>query len=249
MNNRQGKFYGVGVGPGDPELLTLKALKCIRECDVLAIPVSAPESMDVKYGRENEDTKKLLEACVAYQIVKPVCPEATDKDMIFLPMPMIKDKELLNKVHDTCAQAVAELIQGGKDVCFITLGDPTVYSTCMYVHDRVKQMGCATAVIPGVTSFCAAAARLDMAIAGNREEIHIIPASYQVEDSLKLPGTKVLMKAGKKMAVVKETIRKENLQVRMVENCGMETEKVYECLEEIPDQASYYSLMILKEER
>ena len=86
-----------------------------------------------------------------------------------------------------------------------------------------------------------------MGLAEGAEEIHIIPATYQVEDSLSLPGTKVLMKAGKQMGRVKEQLRKAGLSVAMVENCGMEGETLYRSLEEIGDHSGYYSLIIAKE--
>ena len=81
---------------------------------------------------------------------------------------------------------------------FITLGDPTVYSTCMYIHKRIRKQGYETRIVPGVPSFCAAAARLDQSLVENQEELHIIPASYEIEEGLKMAGTKVLMKAGRK---------------------------------------------------
>ena len=77
--------------------------------------------------------------------------------------------------------------------------------------------------------------------------LHVIPASYQVEEALKLPGTKVFMKAGKKMKTVKEAILSSGSQGMMVENCGMPEEKIYKSVEEIPDNAGYYSLIIVEE--
>ena len=83
----------------------------------------------------------------------------------------------------------------------------------------------------------------------NSEELHVIPASYQIEDALELSGTKVLMKAGKKMPAVKQFLKEKICRAVMVENCGMDTEQKYFSAEEIPDQASYYSLIIVKEKR
>lgn len=246
-----GKFYGVGVGPGDPELITLKAVRCIQESDIIAMAVSKPDTLEVFFqeenGQKNDKYEKLLESCIAYQIVHAVCPEIEEKPKLFLPMPMMKEKEALKQIHDVCAEKTMEFLQQGKQVAFLTLGDPTVYSTCLYVEKRISRAGFETEFIPGITSFCAAAARLGICLAENKEEIHIIPASYQVEDSLKLPGTKILMKTGSKMPFVKKAIAEQGLDVRMVENCGMETERVYHGAEEIPDQAGYYSLLILKE--
>ncbi len=158
---------------------------------------------------------------MAYQTARRACPE-TEQEVLFLPMPMIKDRERLKAVHDLDVCQVAELLDQNRDVVFLTLGDPSVYSTCMYVHKRLKRMGYDTALVPGVTSFCAAAARLDCSLAENREELHILPASYDIEEGLRLPGTKVLMKAGRKMGQVKALLREKELEAKMVENCGME---------------------------
>ena len=88
---------------------------------------------------------------------------------------------------------------------------------------------------------------MDTGLAENKEELHIIPASYGVEESLGLPGTKVLMKAGRKMPEVKQAVRDRGLAVQMVENCGMDNEHIYWGTEEIPEDAGYYSLVIVKE--
>ena len=106
-----GKLYGVGVGPGDPELITLKALRLTKEADILAFPGENPKES------------------VAYRIMKGAYPEIDSKQMISLPMPMIKDREELKRVHDEGAKIIAEWLEKGKNVVFLTLGDPTVYST------------------------------------------------------------------------------------------------------------------------
>lgn len=242
-----GKFIGVGVGPGDPELLTIKALHAMERCDVIAIPVSDIGLEKPVAHAEQKDAEMYLERCVAYKIAIQAYPELENKVKIFLPMPMIKEKEILKKIHDEDAAFVAKLLDQDKEVVFLTLGDPSVYSTCMYVHKRLKKMGYVTEMIPGIPSFCAAAARLDVPLVENKEELHVIPASYGIEASLHLPGTKVLMKAGRKMEVVKNYLLQNNVEAEMVENCGMADEHVYLKAEEIPEKAGYYSLLIVKE--
>lgn len=250
-----GTFTGTGVGPGDPELITLKALRVIEKSGVIALPVSDGAMTEPVYYRRADSAKdakgreyrRYLDGCAAYQTALRACGTLEEKDVLFLPMPMVKDKELLRAVHDRDVCAVARLLDDGSDVVFLTIGDPSVYSTCMYVHKRLKRTGYNTALIPGVTSFCAAAARLDCSLAENREELHILPASYEIEESLRLPGTKVLMKAGKKLSEVKRLLTAKDLDAKMVENCGMEEERVYYSPEEIPEQAGYYSLLIVKD--
>lgn len=226
-----GKLYGVGVGPGDPELLTLKALRVIEDCDVVAVP-----------GETACDT-------VAYKIVKGAYPQLDEKELLAVPMPMTKDAALLRENHDKGAAVLAERLSRGRKVAFLTLGDPTVYSTYMYVHKRILQMGYETEIVSGVTSFCAAAARLNISLVEKAQELHVIPSSYHIDEAIALPGTKVLMKAGKKMAAVKEKLLEAGLSGLMVENCGMENEKIYESIGEIPETAGYYSLIIAKEEK
>lgn len=243
-----GKFYGVGVGPGDPELLTIRAARVIKEGDVLAIPVSYAGLESPVY--EEADTEGMAEClckCTAYQIARKAVPETEHKAKLYLPMPMVKDEARLREIHNRDAQALAELLEHGKNTVFLTLGDPTVYSTCLYVHRRLKDKGYATELIPGVPSFCAAAARLDTGLAEKKEELHVIPASYGVEEALALKGTKVLMKAGRKMPEVIRAAAESGQEIVMVENCGMPGERVCRRAEEIPQEAGYYSLLIVKE--
>ena len=130
-----GCLYSVGVGPGDPELMTLKAVKIIRNCQVLVLPAESKEK------------------CVAYQIVRRAIPEIEDKTTVCLVMPMTKDKDRLEKSHREGTKKVAEVLDAGKDAAFLTLGDPTVYATSMYIHQRIAGMGYRTSIVSGVPSF------------------------------------------------------------------------------------------------
>ena len=226
-----GKVYGVGVGPGDPELLTLKALRLVKEAEVIALPGQVPE-----------DT-------VAFKIVEGAYPELGKKELLAVPFPMSKDPEVLKSYHDAGAEKVKAVLDQGKDVVFLTLGDPTVYSTYLYIHHRLVAQGYETEIVCGITSFCAVSARLNTGLVEKAEPLHVIPASYQIEDALKLSGTKVLMKAGKKMKDVKAELLSQGAEAMMIENCGMPDEKIYRTVEEIPEDAGYYSLIIIKENK
>jgi len=223
-----GTLFGVGIGPGDPELLTLKAVRVIQDCPVIAVP-----------GRRKEDT-------VAFQIASQAIPNLCDKECIEIEMPMTKKKEILVQHHQKGAAQVMNYLKEGKSVAFLTLGDPTVYSTYLYIHKYVNREGYPTEIVNGIPSFCAVAARLNMGLVEQTEMLHVIPASYQIEDALKVPGIKVLMKAGKKLIHVKEMLRDHDCEVVMIENCGMRNEKIYYGLDEIPDDAGYYSSIIVK---
>lgn len=227
---RRGKLYGVSVGPGDPELITIKALRVMQEVPVIALP------------------HKNREGCAAYQIARQAVPELEDKECLLIPMPMVRDSAVLEASHREGAGRIVEYLAEGKDVALLTLGDVAVYSTCWYLYRLVREMGEEGELISGVPSFCAAAARLECALASGEEEIHILPGAYRIEQvrkGLALPGVKVLMKAGSQMGAVKEEIRKVGLSVRGVERCGMEGEKLYRNLDEVEEEAGYYSLLLV----
>ena len=226
-----GCLYSVGVGPGDPELMTLKAVKIIRNCQVLVLPAESKEK------------------CVAYQIVRRAIPEIEDKTTVCLVMPMTKDKDRLEKSHREGTQKVAEVLDTGKDAAILTLGDPTVYATSMYIHQRIAGMGYRTSIVSGVPSFCAAAAKLGVSLGEKQEQIHIIPASYDVEAAMQLPGTKILMKAGKKMPVVRQCVKEHHGWTAMVENCGMAEEHLWINAEDMPEHPGYYTLVIVKDRK
>ena len=224
-----GILYGVGVGPGDPEYMTLKAVRLIRENEVIAVP-----------GAEAKET-------VAYQIAVQAVPELADKTLLPVPMPMTHDREELKRSHEKAADTVEEILKQGKNVVFLTLGDPTVYSTYMYVQKKITDRGYTAELASGIPSFCAAAAKCGVSLVEWNEQLHVIPAVHRMDASFDLPGNYVLMKSGKKMGQVKELLKKSGKDVMMVENCGMESERIYRSVDEIPDDAGYYSLIIAKE--
>ena len=228
----KGRLYGIGVGPGDPELMTIKAKKTIEASDIVVVP-----------GEKVEDS-------IAYRIAKGACEHLDDLNLVALEMPMVKDKEKLNTMHEKAARQIESWLDEGKTVSFLTLGDVTVYSTYMYVHNRVVRDGYDAAIINGITSFTAAAARLNTDLVERSEPLHVIPATFKVEgmaELLSIPGTKVLMKSGKEIGKVREAILASGQKAMMVENCGMDNEKIYLDAKDIPDTASYYSLIIVKE--
>jgi len=158
MMEKRGKFYGVGIGPGDPELITLKAVKTLRSVSVVIAPFSRRES-------------------VALNIAQPYILG----EVLKLGFPMERDEKLLNMAWDANAKDIAMLLDEGKDVAFITLGDPMIYSTYIYVLHRLQ--GYEIETIPGITSFTAAASKLGFPIAEGDAPFAVIP-SYQ-EDSLR----------------------------------------------------------------
>ena len=172
-----------------------------------------------------------------------------EKEIIYLPMPMTKDKEHLKASHESGAELIINYLEKGKNTAFATLGDPSVYSTYMYIHRIVESKGYDVEMVPGVTSFCASAARLNISLCDGDEPLIIIPANYEDNKKLlNLFGNKVLMKSGKKMAKVKQEIAECCLtdKTYMVENCGMEEEKIYKDFSMASDESSYFSLIVVK---
>jgi len=220
-------LYGIGVGPGDPELLTLKAVRIIRECDAIFVP-----------------TKEVAKS-VAYRIVREIIPEIEYKEIIAVDMPMTKDKDLLDIAHKDAISNVISKLDEGKNIAFLTLGDPSIYSTYMYIHQAVKQKGLDAQIISGIPSFIAAASLINDSLVLKDESMIISPATFGFEEALQLPGTKVFMKAGSKLSEIKKMLHNTDKKIFFIENYGMDNETLIEGVENIPDTAGYYSLLVV----
>lgn len=228
----RGTLYGVGLGPGDPELMTVKAIKVIEECAVVAIPLSTNEGK------------------VALDIAKQMVPSIGNKTLLELSMPMTRDKVLLEESHQKAAERIIAVLDKGQSVAFLTIGDPSIYSTYSYVHDIVKAKNYPIEMIAGVPSFCAVAARLKISLGRGAESIHILPASYQgIDDGLNFSGTKILMKAGKSISALKTKLSANQQldKAMMVVRCGMDDERVYRDFSKVDENSNYLSTIILKE--
>lgn len=227
----KGIAYGVGVGPGDPELMTLKAVRLIKEADIIAVP-----------GREKD-----LKEAVAYRIAAGAVPEIAEKTLIPIHFLHVKDRAKTDEEHKKGAKIIEEYLDQGKNVVFITLGDSTIYCTFSYLQHYLEADGYQVELVNGIPSFCAAAARLGTSLTEWNEPLHVIPAAHKAEEAISLPGTYVLMKSASCMKDVKDLLRASGKEVQCVENCSMEHEKVYKSVEEIPDEAGYFSLIIAKD--
>lgn len=226
-----GILYGAGVGPGDPEYMTLKVIRLIRENNVIAVP-----------GPVARET-------VAYKIAVQAVPELAEKTLLPLYMPMTTDREEMDRSHEKAADMVEAYLKEGKNVVFLILGDPTIYCTYPYVQRKLQARGYQTQLISGVPSFCATAACANISLVEWDEPLHVIPSVHEVESNLNQPGTCVLMKSGSRMKELKEQLKQTNRDVVMICNCGMEDEQIYRSVDEIPDMTGYYSLIIAKERK
>lgn len=231
--NKVGVLYGIGVGPGDPELMTIKATRIMRECDVIVLPAATKEE------------------CYAYRIAKQICLNIDEKRLFCMPFPMIKEQSKLEKAHDEIFEKLEMELKNGRNVGFLTIGDPGVYSTYMYIHHRAEAAGYKAVMISGVPSFCVAAARLGISLGEKSEEIHIIPGTYDIQKTFDYNGTCVYMKTGKQLmeliaALWEQKRERRLLHVYGVSNCGMENEKVYQGLTELEQAQGYLTIVIVK---
>ena len=224
----RGTLYGLGVGPGDPELLTLKAVRILREADVIAVP-------DKGSGEKT-----------AFRIVQEY---VADKTILTCVTPMVRDQAVLDAAHDQIAADICALLEDGKNVAFITLGDPTVYATYMYIHRRVLSRGYEAVLVPGVPSFCVVAARLNTSLCEQSQRLLIVPASHKdMEDCLNVDANLVFMKAGREIGALREKLAEHGLleHASLVANCGMEGEQVWEHFADMPENTGYFSVVLVK---
>lgn len=163
----KGRFYGIGVGPGDPELLTLKGQRLLKEVAVLSYP-------EAEAGGER----------IALSIVSSLVQG--EKEHLPLVFPMTRDQGALEASRWEAARQVLAQLHEGKDVAFVTLGDPSFYSTYGYLVRRIRQMDPEVRIetVPGVTAFCAGAAALNLPLGEGNDRVAIVPS---VEDISSLP--------------------------------------------------------------
>ena len=226
----KGTLYGVSIGPGEPELITLKAMNIISNSRYIATPHTGTG------------------ASLALSIVSQAI-DLSDKEIMKLEFPMTKDKDILAKSHEEAASAIADVLDTGNDVAMLNLGDVTIYSTFAYTMDKLLEKDYNVEVIPGVTSFCASASKLKIGLTTMNEPLHIIPATgIDLREALQMPGSKVLMKIGKSMPKLIEVLKELNLEdnVYAVENCGLENEKIYNNLDEFDGKMGYFTIVIVK---
>ena len=225
----RGRVYCVGVGPGDPELMTLKAKRLTEEKRVIAFPCNSGNPDDSR----------------AYSTARQAVPGLEKKTLLPLRLPMVKDRALLGEYHQKAAEEMRKLLDAGEDIVYLTIGDPSVYCTYSYLGDILKKQGIETVYVSGVPSFCAAAASLGVSIAEGEESFLVMPADRFV------PGTDgdrnlVLMKAGGDTAELKKALDAQGYDVCGAADCGMENEVLWRRSEDIPDSTGYFTVMICR---
>lgn len=226
MKKDAGILYGVGVGPGDPELLTLKAVRTLQACDRMILPAETREK------------------CRAYQIAVQAVPALQEKPWTGFHFPMTKDREEMHRQLDRIYEELRKMLEARQQLAFLTIGDPLVYSTYCYMQDRAQTEGFPVSVVNGIPSFTACAGRFPMALAEAQEEIHIFPGPSRVEEALAMPGTRVFMKSGRALKELLQVLRQTDRQVFAVADCGLPTEQVFHSAAEIPEDIYMLTVIV-----
>jgi len=223
-----GTLYGVGLGPGAPDLLTLRAARLIESARVIAYPSLA--------GGDS----------FARSIAADLIP--TTAREIIMDVPMTTERAPAQTAYDTGAAEIAAALDAGEDVICLCEGDPLFYGSFMYIHARLKERY-TVEVIPGVTSVTACAARAALPLAARNERLTILPGPL-AEDALKAEITRadsvVIMKVGRHLAKIRRVLSALDLadQAVYVERASL-PEEVCLPLSQAPEKAPYFSMILL----
>jgi len=221
-----GKLYGVGAGPGAPDLVTVRALAVLSRVPVLALPRGSD------YGVSR-----------AWEIVEPSLQGSRPQERLFLTFPMSRDSERVRPAWDAAFSAIGERLARGLDVAFVTEGDPSLYSTFIYLREEAPRRwpGIDIEVVPGVSSITAVPAVTGIPLADGQERIAILPGAYGLGDLaavLRAFDTTVIMKIGPEMPRIIDTLAQEGLLDRAVyvSRATMREQQVVRDLREVRSQ-------------
>lgn len=231
----RGKIFGIGVGPGDPELLTLKAYRILKEVDIICVPKSKAE-------------KESLALSIAAKTLN------RDFEILELLFPMTRDKDALLHHWDLATEKIVEKAREGKSLAFITIGDPMLYSTYAYVLERVKRQFSDIEIetIPGITAFAACSSFINEPLTEGDEKLAIIPAAYgisAIQDALENYDNVVLMKVNSLYDEVAALLKQMDLLDKAVyiSRCGYEDQYFTTDIEGLIGKEKHYmSIMIIR---
>lgn len=237
----KGKLIGIGVGPGDWELLTVKAVKILKNVPIICSPRSAPEKESIALSIIDSVIKTRKE-----ENEKENINSNTDELKLLEPVfPMTEDKNILEEHWDDASNLIAKHLDKGLDVAFITLGDPSIYSTFSYVQKRLKK-DYKIEMVPGINSFTACASSICKPLVEKDEILMIVPKiDNRIETLLKKGNTFVLMKTSRNTENFENIIhgQEDKKEITSVQNCTMENEKI---INGFPKNKSYLTTTILK---
>jgi len=235
-------LIGIGVGPGDPDLLTVKAVKAIQNADIIMCPAS------------KEDRPS-----IALSVVSSLIDKSKNQEIVKLIFPMTKDKDVLEATWKKNAKIMAEKVLLGKNVVYLTVGDPYLYSTWIYMHKDLKENypEMDISVIPGIVSIFTFAAKVGISIAEGSEKVAIIPSCYDlssVKEIAKHSETMVFLKDGRYfdqvIKVLKESGFPDDSIFAIGQDLGTENEIIRKLtLGEVNDgtlTTKYFSILVVK---
>ncbi len=231
MNSKPGIFYGIGVGPGDPELLTLKAVQILQKVDIVVAP---------------KTEKK--EGSVALSIARPHLPAGVE--IVYQTFPMVKNFQSIANLWAENTAAIEQLVKTGKRVAFLTLGDPFLYSTFIYLHRLLKGKNVPMEVVPGITSFCAIASKYQYPLANGEDVLSIVPGTVsegKLQQILTESDTAVIMKVYKNWREIVTVLQKNGRaeEAILVSRCGLDAEKSSKSLSELKTAPNYLSTILV----
>lgn len=233
---RLGVLYGIGIGPGDPELITVKGAKALARCRRVFVPKA-------------KDAADSVALAIAQRHLRS---DAVVREIVF---PMTKDRAELARRWAESAREVAEALRAGEDACFLTLGDALLYSTYIYLVRALRAQIPAVEIvtIPGVTAFSAAAALTHFPIGEAKEPVTIIPTADDPEDlrrAMAGKGVLVLMKVGKRLPQILDLLEEAGAMDRavFVSHAGMAEQKIETDLRRLRgagEEAGYLSIILV----
>lgn len=236
------ELVGIGVGPGDPDLLTVKAVKAIQNADVIMCPAS----------KENRPS-------IALSIVSSLIDKSKNQEIVKLIFPMTKNKDILVKTWKTNAKIMAEKVLSGNNVVYLTVGDPYLYSTWIYMHREIEENypNMKIGVIPGIVSIFTFASKVGISIAEGAEKVSIIPSCYDlttVKEIAKNSETMIFLKDGRYFDQVIELLKESGFPDDSIfaigQDLGTENEVIRKMkLGEVNDDTlttKYFSILVIK---
>ena len=236
MSNKKVILYGVGVGPGAPDLMTLRAVNVLKSVDVIAIP------------RSNE-----YASGVAWGIAKPIIGEVEGQERLFLTFPMTKEPKTLRPAWTFAFSEIKRRLDSGKSVAFITEGDPLVYGSFIYLLAEAKGhwSDVELKIVPAVSSITAVPMAIQTPLAEGQERIAIVPATYGVEDLKQIVltfDTVLLMKVKSIMPQIIEVIQSLDLMDNAfyVSKATTSEEYILRDLHQVnTERCEYFSMVVI----
>ncbi len=236
------ELIAVGCGPGDPDLLTVKAVRAIQNADIIMCPTS-------KEGKPS----------IALSVISSILDKTKNQEIVNLVFPMTKDKETLESTWEKNSKILAEGVLAGKNVVYITIGDPYLYSTWIYLHREISKNypEIKITVIPGIVSMFTFASKVGISLAEGAEKFSVIPSCYdlsQVKEIAKNSDTMVFLKDGRYFDQVVELLKESGFSDDSIFAIGQDLDTENEIIKKLTLgevtkdtlTSKYFSILVVK---